>query len=625
MTDWLPFVTSGIVVGSVYAIAAMGLVVTYRTTGLFNFAHGAVGMVVAYAFYQLRTEWGLPTILAAALALFLVAPLMGIALDRLLFRSLERASQAAKVVVTMGLLVLLQGGAVALFGARPKRVEPFLPTGAVDIGGVFIGYDQMIVVAIAAAALVGLELFFRRNRLGLVMRAVVDDRDLAEAAGFPVARVTGFTWALGVMLAGLAGILFSPLLGLDTITLTLLVLQALAAAVVGRLVSLPITAAAAIGLGVVLNLSLKVLNDYPDVLGGVRTSLPFVVLFAVLVFARRGTLRELGVSAPWAGLQRAEPEGWKVLAVLLVGAAVFMPDTRIFALGTTLVLACAFLSLSVLIGSSGLISLTQAGLVGTGAFAYIHLTAGAGLPFPIALLLAGLAAVPLGLAIALPALRLPGLFLALATFGVGQLLDGLLFSSWQGFSGGIDGLRGSRPDLLTSDKAFAIFLAVMVVVFVIAIGALRRSGLGRALVALRDSPAASASLGLDPLWPRVSIFVVSAFLAGVAGGLYAGHLQVASKTFFSTFTSLLWVTVVVVGGVQSVWGALAAAFLLQFLPDLVSTGDPSEWLAPIFGTGAVLLATRPGGLVGLLRRSGGTRLIGRLPREPEPEPEPVHV
>jgi branched-subunit amino acid ABC-type transport system permease component len=611
VTAWLPFVISGIVVGSVYAIAAMGLVVTYRTTGLFNFAHGAVGMVVAYAFYQLRTEWGLPTALAVAIALFVVAPAIGVILDRLLFRSLERASQAAKIVVTMGLLVLLQGGAVALFGARPKRVEPFLPTSTVRVASVYVGYDQMLVVAIAAAVLAALIVFFRSNRLGLVMRAVVDDRDLAEAAGFPVGRVTGFTWALGVMLAGLAGILFSPLLGLDTITLTLLVLQAMAAAVVGRLTSLPRTVAAAIGLGVVVTVSLKALRDYPDVLGGLRISLPFLVLFAVLALARKGALRELGVSAPWTGLVRAEPEGWKVLAVVLVGFALVVPDTRVFALGTTLVLACAFLSLSVLIGSSGLISLTHAGLVGTGAFAYIHFTADLGLPFPVALLLAGLAAVPLGLAIAIPALRLPGLFLALATFGVGQLLDGLVFSSWKSFSGGIDGLRGSRPDLLTGDRAFAVFLAVMVVLFVIGIGALRRSGLGRALVAMRDSPAAAASLGLDPLWPRVAIFVVSAFLAGVAGGLYAGHLQVASKTFFSTFTSLLWVTVVVVGGVQSVYGALAAAFLLQFVPDLVSTGDPSEWLAPLFGIGAVLLATKPGGLVGLLGRWRPGRLVAR--------------
>ena len=152
----------------------------------------------------------------------------------------------------------------------------------------------------------------------------------------------------------------------------------------------------------------------------------------------------------------------------------------------------------------------------------------------------------------------------------------------------------------------------MVVLFVITIGALRRSGLGRALVAMRDSQPAAESLGLNPLWPKAAVFAASAFLAGVAGGLYAGHLQVASKTFFSSFTSLLWVTVVVVGGVQSVYGALAGAFLLQFVPELLGSGDPSVWVTPAFGMGAVLLAARPGGLVGSLSRLRPGKLVSRV-------------
>jgi len=612
LSAWLPFVTTGVVIGSVYAIAAMGLVVTYRTTGLFNFAHGAVGMAVAYAFYRLRVDWGLPTWLSFLIALLVVAPAIGIVIDRFLFRALERSSQASKIVVTIGLLVLLQGAVQAIFGAASRRMPPFLPTGTVKVGTLYVGYDQMIVVGVAAAIFVLLTVFFRLSRLGLVMRSVVDDADLTEAAGFAVGRVRMFTWSLGVMMAGLAGILFSPIFQLDSITLTLLVLQAaLAAAVFGRLTSLSRTVGAAIGLGMATTLSLKLLASHSDLLGGLRPSVPFIFLFAVLVFVRRGSLRELGVSAPWAGTLRAEAERWKLLAVGLILLALLVPDGKVFPLGTTLVLACAFLSLTLLIGSSGLICLAQAGLVGTGAFVYIHLTAEVGLPFPIALLLAGVAAVPFGLAIAVPALRLPSLFLALATFVVGQLLDGLVFSSWRAFSGGEGGIRGTRPSTLGGDRVFAVFLAVMVVLFVIAIGAMRRSGLGRALVAMRDSQPAAESLGLNPLWPKIAVFAVSAFLAGVAGGLYAGHLQVASKTFFSSFTSLLWVTVVVVGGVQSVYGALAGAFLLQFLPEFFGSGDPSVWVTPAFGIGAVLLAARPGGLVGSLSRFRPGRLLTR--------------
>ena len=235
---------------------------------------------------------------------------------------------------------------------------------------------------------------------------------------------------------------------------------------------------------------------------------------------------------------------------MLLPLTALLSEARVLSLGFALVIACAFLSLTVLTGTSGLISLAQAGLVGTGAFAYVHFMNG-GVPFGFSLLLAGLVVVPLGVAIAVPALRLSGLFLALATFGVGQLIDGLLFGSWTWFSGGGDGLRGGRPPFLESDRWYVAFVVCVLALIVAAMGQLRRTGLGRTLVALRDSPTAADALGIDPLWPRVAIFSISAFLAGVAGGLYAGLLQAPSTPFFNTFTSLLWLTIAVVGGIQS--------------------------------------------------------------------------
>src|SRR5579885_715474 len=205
-------------------------------------------MAVAFAFYQLRTEWGWPTWIAFLASLLVVAPAIGFLIDRVLFRSLVGSSQAAKIVVTMGLLITLQGAVLAIYGGQTRQVAPFLPTGDVRIGSTYVGYDQMIVVAIGIAVYAALTLFFRWSRTGVVMRAVVDDEPLAEGAGFPIARISTLTWVLGVMLAGLAGILFTPLLGLDSIILTLLVVQSFAAAVFGRLVSIPRTAIAAIGL-----------------------------------------------------------------------------------------------------------------------------------------------------------------------------------------------------------------------------------------------------------------------------------------------------------------------------------------------------------------------------------------
>ncbi len=620
MTAWLPFIISGLVVGSIYAIAAMGLVVTYRTTGLFSFAHGATGMAVAYGFHQLREEVGLPTPLAALLALAVLAPALGIAADRLLFRDVDRAAQATKVVLTMGLLIVLQGGAVAIFGATAKRVPPFLPTSTFRMASINVGWDQVIIVAIGVVVLVALTLFFRSSRTGTAMRALVDDRQLVQAAGFSAQRLSALTWALGGATAGLAGILFSPLLGLDSATLTLLVVQAYAAAIFGRLTSLPRTFVGALALGLAGSLSLKVFASQPTLLNGLRPSIPFLFLFGALVLARSGSLRELGTSAPWTGTVRAGASSWWPLLVVLLPLTALLSESRVLSLGFALVIACAFLSLTVLTGSSGLISLAQAGLVGTGAFAYVHFV-DAGAPFWLALLLGGLVVVPLGVAIAVPALRLSGLFLALATFGVGQLIDGVLFGSWTWFSGGSDGLRGDRPSVFDSDRWYVAFVIVVLAAIVFAMGQLRRTGLGRTLVALRDSPAAADALGIDPLWPRVAIFSISAFLAGVAGGLYAGLLQAPSAAFFNTFTSLLWLTIVVVGGIQSPYGAVVGALLFYFVPDLLSGGGtPSPWLTPLFGVGAVLLARRPGGLVGLVAERWPSRLIAIRPR---PDREPV--
>ena len=608
MNNWLPFVISGLVTGSIYAIAAMGLVVTYRTTGLFNFAHGAVGMAVAYGFYELREVYDVPTPIALVLSLGVLAPAVGVAVDRLLFRDLASSSQATKVVLTMALLITLQGSAVALFGANQRSMDPFLPTSAFDVGDVAVGWDQVIVVGLGLSVLVGLTLFFRRSRLGTAMRATVDDRDLARAAGFSAAKLGSLTWSLGVATAGLAGILFSPLLGLDSIILTLLVVQAYAAAIFGGLTSLARTFVGALLLGLAQSLSLKVFSSQAAFLNGFRPSLPFLFLFGALVFARRGRLRELGSSAPWAGSVRASTASWWPLVVVLLPLALLLSESRVFVLGFALVIACAFLSLTVLTGTSGLISLTQAGLAGTGAFAYMHLL-DAGVPFSLALLGAGVCVVPLGVIIAVPALRLSGLFLALATFGVGQLIDSFLFGTWSWLSGGSDGLRGGRPGVFESDRAYVVFVIGMLALIVAGIGWLRRTGLGRTLVALRDSPSAADALGIDPLWPRLAIFSISAFIAGVAGGLYAGLLEAASPTFFSTFTSLLWLTIVVVGGIESVYGAVLAALLFYFVPDLFSTGAPSPWITPIFGVVAILLARRPGGLVSFVAERWPNRLV----------------
>jgi branched-chain amino acid transport system permease protein len=222
---------------------------------------------------------------------------LGWVIDRFLFRNIAGTSQATKVVVTMALLIMLQGTAVAVFGAQPKAFDPFLPTSTFSLGAVNVGWDQLIVVVLGVVVLVALTVFFRFSRTGTAMRGAVDDPDLIRSAGFDAGRLGGLTWALGSATAGLAGILLSPLLGLDSVILTLLVVQAYAAAILGRLTSLVGAFVGAIVLGLSGSLALKAFAGTPWLLNGLRPSIPFLFLFAALVLGRREPVPAAGAGS----------------------------------------------------------------------------------------------------------------------------------------------------------------------------------------------------------------------------------------------------------------------------------------------------------------------------------------
>jgi branched-subunit amino acid ABC-type transport system permease component len=290
LSESWPFVVIGLTAGSVYALAAMGLVVTYTTSGVFNFAHGATGMFATFVFYEWRDS--LPTWLAFTLVVFVLAPLFGAFVDSVLLRRLAGAPASVYVVASLGLLVALQATALAVFDVRLRQAEPILPQGRFRLGGVNVGVDQAFVVAIAAVAAIGLAVFFRRSHLGLQTRAVIADGELTELVGADSRRITTFSWMLGSAFAALSGILLAPTIGLDAVILTLLVVQAFGAASVGRLTSLPLTYAGALGIGVLAALSTKFVTEYRG-LSGVPSSLPFIVLFLVLVLSPKGTFREV--------------------------------------------------------------------------------------------------------------------------------------------------------------------------------------------------------------------------------------------------------------------------------------------------------------------------------------------
>jgi branched-subunit amino acid ABC-type transport system permease component len=627
VSQYLPFVVAGVTAAAVYALAAMGLVLLYSTSGIFNFAHGAIGMVAAYLCYSLREQLHWPTALAVAVCVAVVAPLMGVVIDRLLLGRLAGGGTAVEIVVSLGLLVALQGFVIAVYGGNSRPFAGLFPRTTFRLPGVNVGYDQAGVVLIAVAVGVALAVFFRATQLGLQTRAVVEDRDLVALTGTSPRLVTTISWMLGCALAALAAILLAPFVGLDTAVLTLLVVQAFGAAVVGRLTSIGLTVLGATVIGVGASLATKFAAQ-SAFLAGLPPSLPFIVLFAVLVASPRGRFVEAG-GAPQRRSTRpgrtiGRPNAAVGLTALAAAAAVpfFVSGGRMVTATVTVIFVLVFDSLSLLAGTARLVSLCHGLFVGLGATTLVHLV-NLGLPYPLALLVAGLVFAAVGALVAIPAIRLSGLFLALATFGFGVLAQNLVYPTVLAF-GSKGALSIGEPALfgwtLRSDDAIYAFALGTVAVGVGAIEVVRRTRLGRTLRALGDSPTALTSLGVRTTVPYVMAFCVSSMCAAIAGGLLVMVFKVITSTTFDYFQSLVWLTVLVTAGVATLGGAVTAAVLLVTVP-AVWTAHSVLLLQPVaFGLSAIVLAQSRNGLAGLVHRPDLSRLAAahrwRLERSP---------
>lgn len=609
-------------VGAVYALAASGLVLTYRTSRVFNFAHGAVGMFSAYLFYQAWVVWGLPLGAAAALVVLVFAPLMGLVAERLVFRPLRGAATSVKVVVTVGLLVALQGAASLVWGTESLFLPSLFPEGSVGVfGAIRLGLDHLWILGISLATLSALGAVVRWTPFGLRVRAAVDRRELAELSGIDTGRVSAISWALGFSTAAVAGILLAPILGLNAFVLTLFVIQAFAAALVGRLESFPLTLAGGLLVAFLEEFASAYVPSGCGICLAVRPAVPFALIFAVLAIAAlvprsalgrwvRAVALEPSAPPPAAGPESRRMRWAPALAVAVgVGVAGAMLEGRwLLRAEHGLAMVGVFASLMILAGLSGQISLAHTAFVGTGAFTMGWLAGDLGIPFPLAMILAGLAAVPVGIFTALPAVRLQGLHVALLTFGFGLVVTKLFESR---LTGGTEGMAIPRPSLAGSDRAyFYVLLAVAAVLVAIARN-LHRSPSGRVLAAVRDSESGARAIGVSiPLY-RLAVFSLAAFMAGVAGAALGGLQRLVTFQEFHPLLALVWLSVAVIGGLGSVWGAVVAGAIW-----MVASAEVSPLAQVGFGLGAVFLARNERGILGVLsavreRLSGLRRTLAR--------------
>jgi branched-chain amino acid transport system permease protein len=616
----------GLATGAIYAVAASGLVLTYATSGIFNFAHGALAMMSAFMYWELRVNRGLPTPLALVLVLLVFAPLMGVLIERLLIRRLRGASLAASLVATVGLLAALIGISRQIWEPTTRVIRPFFDPDGFWIGGVFVSWHRAITLMAAVGVAIGLRLLLHHTRVGISMRGLVDDPELLALSGKRPERASMLSWAIGASLAGLAGVLISALLSLDAVLLTLLLVNAYAAAVVGRLRSIPLTFLGAMILGLLQSYAVQYLpklfpNDVlPDWLTGLYDGIPVLMLFVALLLLPQA---RLGTSSLVRRIRPVRVPSWQrslVAGAVVVAAAVIVSgmlsnlDTK--RIGAGIALGIIVLSLVPLTGYGGQVSLCQLTFAGVGAVCvYKFGEGGSPLGWVLAILIPG----AVGALIALPALRLQGLYLALSTLAFAVLMDKMVFPSENFFYiGTVNVDRLDVPGIsLDGTRAWFIFLAVAYALLAALVLAIRRAPFGRQLVATRDSPAACATLGLGLTRTKFVVFSLSAAMAGLGGGLYAGLKEGITANSFTMSVGLSILLLGVIGGIETTSGPLLAGLVFAGAEVLADDYPALEFL-PTTGIAvvAIALAFHPDGVF----IEGGRRLrklIGRA------EPHPV--
>lgn len=608
MTNPLPFLVSGVVSGSVYGLAAMGLTLSYRLSRVLNFSHGAIAMFCAFTYWQLRVEWGWPMAVALPLAVVVLPVALAVVTEALVFRLLRDASVFATTAATVGMLLVFYGFGLYFWQSKGVRVPSLFPNHVVELPGVNVSTTQIGIVATVLGIGLVLAAFVRYSRPGLEMRAAVDNAGLAEVRGVSTARMARLAWVVSYIFAAVSGVLLAPIFGSDPLLLTLVVLYALVAMVIGGMVSLPFTLFGGIIVGLTDALALGYLPA-GDVTARVRGVLPFALLFTALALRSRSFVSAGGVNEARSAVRadgggfRARPEiSRRSLALVAVLGAVILlgaSNFTVYLLATGLGYGLIFLSYKFFTSTTGLVSLAQGAFGGIGAFTAAILASEHGLPWLVALAGGAAAAALAGLIVALPTVRLRGIFLALATVAFAQLVETTAFNV-EAFSGLEFGKSFRRPWGFQSDSRYFVLLLVVFLLTGWFADRFRRSVLGRELQADLASGMGSRSVGIRPERGRMAAFLISAGMAGMGGAMFTAVSGRTASQQWVMITALIWLTVAAIGGIRSMWGALVGGFLLALTPEVIRA-LPALGKVYIAGFGLIGLVflRRPGGIAGL--------------------------
>lgn len=596
---------NGLVIGNIYALIAVGLAVIFGVANLINFAHGSVYMVGAYVGWYTITQLELP-LPVAFVVVAVVCAILGILIERIGLRPLHGSARIAPLLATIGISFILDQLVQIVFTPDPQRFESPIPAIRIPIGTTSIGLLDLLIAGIAISIAALLYLFLRYSKLGWALRATAQDREAAQQMGVDVNQVNRIAFALAAILGGIAGLLVG--MYFQTVYPTMsaqAVLKGFAANLLGGLGSIP---GAVVG-----GLLLGLIESYGVALFGTsyRSLFAFVIVILMLLLRPNGLFnpkRQLPPE-PLTGTfipnnKRIHIPRWTILgggAVALALPFIFPNPYIMQVLTNAWLIGMVALSVTLVTGTAGQISLGQAGFLAIGAYTASLLTLRLGLPFEIALLVAALFTAALGTLIVLPAFRLRSHYVAIATIGISEIINQIILN-WRPVTNGALGLTNIPPPSLLGYEVVRP-QEVYLFAFALLVGAalvqrkLINSSLGRTWRAIREDEVAAQAYGINLNRYKGLAFAVSAFVAGLSGAFMAHMYTYINYQTFPIPLSILALTMAILGGMGNILGAIVGALVLTILPELFR--DLVDFRYLMYGVMLVaLIRFRPQGLLG---------------------------
>jgi branched-chain amino acid transport system permease protein len=588
MTQILLFILLGLGPGALIAAISLGVVLTYRGSGVINLATGGVAMVGGYAYWALKTGQVAGVRLATAPALvgsLVIVLLFGVLAELIAFRPLRNASPLAKLVSSLGVLLIAQAMVLLAFGNTPQPEPTILPQSTVHLLGAVIPVDRFILTGIVIVLAAALAAAYRWSRFGLATRAASENEVAAMLGGLSPHRLSLGNTLVASFIAGAVGILAAAITELDSETLPLQIVPALTAALIARFTSFGLACAAGIGLGILESLVQYAGSQpwFPQAGGspipGVAELLIFLITVAVMYLRgaslpRRGDLVER--SLPMAPRPQNLGRTSLIAGALCAVALVVLPFDFREALINTLIGTVMALSLVVLTGFVGQISVVQLSLAGVAGFTISHLAVNAGIGFPLAPIIGTAAALVLGMVTAVSALRVRGVSLAVVTLAAAVAIQSFIFDN-PTWGGGQTGSPVPEPHLLGLDlgpaapfrgldsnqpsPVFGWVVLAVTIALCLLIGYVRRGRLGQRMLAVRSNERAAAAAAINPRNVKLAAFAISAVVAGAAGSLYAYNFGSVSADRFAAVVALSLIAFAYAGGITLISGAVFAGLI----------------------------------------------------------------